>query len=67
MAVKSKKGGVKVLVASGPEGLEASPTGLVKWRVPADYKGGDAEVLLTVRDASGQEVFHTFTIRVTDE
>ncbi len=67
MAVKSRKGGVKFQVATGPDGLEVSPTGLVKWHVPADYKGGDAEVLLTVRDASGQEVFHTFTIRITDE
>ena len=50
-----------------PGGDGASPTGLVKWTVPANYKGGDAEVLITVRDDSGQEVFHTFTIRITDD
>ncbi len=66
LEVKSKKGGVKYQLSSGPEGMEVSPTGLVKWRVPADYKGGDGEVLITVRDASGQEVFHAFGIRPTD-
>jgi hypothetical protein len=66
VAVKSKKGGVKVTLASGPEGMTVSPTGLVKWRVPADFKGGESNVVLTVRDGSDQEVFHTFTLRIGD-
>jgi hypothetical protein len=63
---KSKKGGVKYQLSSGPEGMEVSPAGLVKWQVPAGFQGAEADVLITVRDASGQEVFHTFTVRVSD-
>jgi hypothetical protein len=66
VTVKSKKGQVKYQIGSGPEGLQVSPEGLVKWRVPADFKGEESPVILTLRDASGQEVFHTFTIRVTE-
>ena len=66
VVVKSKKGQVKYQIDSGPEGLRVSPEGLIKWQVPADFKGAGSDVILTVRDASGQEAFHTFTIRVTD-
>jgi hypothetical protein len=66
VAVKSKAGGVRYQLAAGPERLEVSPGGLVKWRVPADFKGNEGDVILTIRDASGQEVFHTFTIRISD-
>ena len=32
------------------------------WDVPADAV--DQDVILTIRDKSGQDVFHTFTIKV---
>src|SRR5262249_9428309 len=67
IAVKSNKGGVNYQLSSGPEGMEVSPEGLVKWRVPAGFKSTEVEVLITVRDASGEEVFHPFTVRVADE
>lgn len=35
----------------------------ITWRVPAAV-AGDHEVILTVAGAGGQEVFHTFTVRV---
>jgi hypothetical protein len=63
--VKSRRGEVKYALASGPEGMTVSPTGLVRWRVPAGFKGGESTVVLTIRDASGQEVFHTFPVRIT--
>jgi hypothetical protein len=66
LTVKSKKGEVKYKVGSGPDGMEISPTGLVKWKVPSDAKNGQNEVILNVRDASGQEEFHTFKLRLTD-
>ncbi len=65
ITTKSKKGDVKYTLSSGPPGMEVSATGSVKWRVPADFKGA-ADVLITVRDASGQEAFHTFIVRITD-
>jgi hypothetical protein len=65
IATKSKKGDVKYELSSGPSGMEVSPTGKVKWRVPPEFKPGEADVLITVRDGAGQVAFHTFTIRIT--
>jgi S1-C subfamily serine protease len=66
LTVKSKKGGIKYALDSGPEGMEISETGLVRWPVPADAKDEQA-VVITVRDAAGQEAFHTFTIKIARE
>jgi hypothetical protein len=64
LAVKTRKGGVKYKVESGPKGMEVTPTGLLKWTVPAEGTEKDVEVILTVRDSEGQEVFHTFTLQL---
>lgn len=61
--VKSKHGGVRFRLDSGPKGMAVSEAGVVTWAVPADATG-DHNVILTVRDKSGQEVFHTFAVRV---
>jgi hypothetical protein len=62
--VKSKQGAVTFTLDSGPKGMAVSAAGVVTWAVPADAEGGDRDVILTVRDKSGQEVFHTFAVRV---
>lgn len=62
--VKSKRGGVSFKLESGPEGMTVSPAGVVTWRVPAD--SGEANVIITIKDASGQEVFHTFNLAYGD-
>jgi len=62
--VWSKKGGVKLKLEAGPAGM-AVAAGAVTWDVPADHPAGDAPaVILTVSDAGGQEIFHTFTLSV---
>lgn len=61
--VWSKKGGVKVKVDSGPDGMKATG-GTVSWDVPAKSAGDEPAVILTVSDASGQESFHTFTLSI---
>src|SRR5262249_24442356 len=66
MAVKSKKGGLKYRVASGPKGMEVSPDGFVKWKAPADSTETVVDVILTVSDSAGQEAFHTFKLGVGD-
>ena len=43
--------------------MTVSPVGVVDWSVPGDATG-DHEVILTVKDKTGQEVFHPFTVRV---
>ena len=47
--VKSKKGGVKVTLASGPEGLQVTPAGKVTWTVPADAAGDHHEMFCSDR------------------
>ena len=61
IAVKSKKGGVKYKLDAGPDGMAISPTGRVTWDVPADF-AVEVSVIVTVSDATGQEVFHTFKL-----
>jgi uncharacterized protein (TIGR03067 family) len=61
--VWSKKGGVKVKLESGPDGMTESG-GTLSWQVPDRGSEDEAAVLLTVSDASGQETFHSFTVAV---
>jgi S1-C subfamily serine protease len=58
--VLSKKGGVKLRLESGPNGMELAD-GRLSWEVPASYTGL-ATVVLAVSDASGREVLHSFTL-----
>ena len=48
---------------SGPEGMRLSPSGRLTWDVPAELAEAEEAVILSIRDASGQQVFHSFTIR----
>jgi hypothetical protein len=64
LVVKVKKGRVTFRLDSGPKGMAISKEGIVSWAVPPNASEGDQDVILTVRDGAGQEVFHTFTIRV---
>jgi predicted Zn finger-like uncharacterized protein len=66
LAVKSKKGGVKVSLESGPKGLTVTPAGAVTWDVPNNYSDPEAGVILLVKDQGGQEVFHSFRLSVRD-
>jgi hypothetical protein len=61
VGIKSNKGGVKLKLEAGPGGMKVNGT-TVTWDVPKNYDGKDANVILTVSDASGQEVFHTFSL-----
>jgi hypothetical protein len=63
LQVKSKTGGVKFTLDSGPEGMTLSKDGLIRWDVPADIEAGQHGVIITVEDASGQTLLHSFTIR----
>lgn len=61
---QSKRGGVTCKLESGPPGMTCSPDGTVAWAVPAGNADEDVAVIITVRDATGQEIFHTFNITV---
>jgi hypothetical protein len=66
LAVKSKKGGVTYRVDSGPEGMKVGADGRLTWAVPAGFAESRVDVILTVGDAAGQEIFHTFRLAVVD-
>ncbi len=65
--VKSKKGNVRFKIEFGPEGMSVAPDGTLNWRVPPNLTESEVRVLLTVTDASGQEVFHSFKLAVADK
>jgi hypothetical protein len=62
--VKSKQGGVTYRLESGPAGMKVSPGGLLTWTVPGDFANVEATVILSVKDRSGQEIFHTFRVQI---
>ena len=64
--VKSRKGGLKYSLESGPAGMTVSETGKVTWPVPTEPTEDDVTVIVNIRNAAGQERFHTFTLSVRD-
>jgi S1-C subfamily serine protease len=66
LVVKSKRGGVKYKLDAGPPGMSVGPTGKIDWAVPAAFADKTAAVIVAVSDASGQEVYKTFTIGVEE-
>lgn len=63
--VKSNRGSLQYKVESGPRNLAVSPKGKITWQVP-ERAEADVPVIISVRDASGQECLHGFTLRIED-
>jgi hypothetical protein len=63
--VMSKAGGVEFKLASGPANMTVNAkTGVVAWQVPAAFKEEEFKAIVSVKDSAGQEIFHSFTVRV---
>ena len=62
--VQSREKELSYSLESGPNGLSVSPPGAVTWKVPKSAAPGQNTVIIKVRDASGQEIFHTFVINL---
>ncbi|MGC8642199.1 MAG: hypothetical protein ACP5XB_20235 [Isosphaeraceae bacterium] len=60
----SNKGPVHFELAAGPKGLSVSSEGKLRWRVPLDAEHKDYEVVITLSDSSGRQLFHTIRIKV---
>lgn len=60
---RSKRGGVKIALESGPEGMKLVEGRLV-WEVPAHFSDNAASVILLIGDASGQEIYQSFVVEV---
>lgn len=66
IVTRSAHGKVRISLDSGPEGMKLKRNRLT-WKVPADFEPGPTSVILTLTDASGQEVFHSFTLKVSND
>ncbi|MGA2256356.1 MAG: serine protease [Thermoguttaceae bacterium] len=64
MVVKSRLGGVRYTLSSGPEGMTLSSDGELQWSVPANQPTGHVAVVITIKDASNQEVLHSFNLAI---
>jgi hypothetical protein len=64
MKIRSKKGGVKAALQSGPKGMTVSKDGLVSWQVPLRLQDPHVTVIVQVSNDSGQSAFHSFSINV---
>jgi hypothetical protein len=53
-------------VESGPPGMTISDKGLLAWTPPANHADGEESIILSVRDALGQEMFQAFRLKVTE-
>jgi hypothetical protein len=58
----ARKGPVTYKLETAPKGMTVSKSGQIKWAVPANFAEDRAEVIVLVRDANGQETFHTFAL-----
>src|SRR5262245_50819471 len=47
--------------------MKVSPAGAVSWNVPADVNETQTDVIMTISDAAGQEIFHTFKLAIVKE
>ena len=66
IAVKSKRGGLKYKLESGPKGMSVSSSGLLTWNVPPDLVEKTAQAIITVADAGGQDIFHSIQMAVRE-
>lgn len=46
--------------------MQITPDGRLSWQVPANLAEKEATAIVAVRDAAGQECFHTFTVMVRE-
>ncbi|MFO0966319.1 MAG: MJ0042-type zinc finger domain-containing protein [Gemmataceae bacterium] len=63
---RSKKGGLKYNLDSGPEGMKIDAAGKLTWATPADFADRESTVIITISDAAGLETLHTFRLSVLD-
>jgi S1-C subfamily serine protease len=64
VVARSSGGTVRYELTSGPAGLSVTPDGTLSWNVPLDGGGKSFEVILTVSDSSGRQLFHTIHLKI---
>jgi serine protease Do len=61
---RSRRGGLKYELSSAPEGMTISQEGRLRWNVPTEIEEEEVTPIITIKDNSGAEIFHTFSMRV---
>ena len=61
---RSRRGGLKYELTSGPEGMTISPEGRLTWNVPVEFEEEEVTPVITIKDNYGSDIFHTFSMRV---
>ena len=64
IAVKSKNGDVRYKLESGPDGMEVAENGELTWNVPDSHQTGPVGVIVSITDASAQEIYHSFNLTI---
>lgn len=64
--VRSKKGSVTFKLEYGPPGMKLASDGRLTWSVPANNQDKDVDVLVSIGDASDQEIFHSFKLAINE-
>ena len=59
---RAKQGQITYQLESAPDGMTLSADGLVNWAVPADLEDTEVNVIITLRDATGQQIFHNLKL-----
>jgi hypothetical protein len=61
---RSRRGGLKYELSSGPDGMTISQEGRLSWNVPTEFADVEVTPIVTIKDNSGSEIFHTFSMPV---
>jgi hypothetical protein len=61
---RSRRGGLKFELSGGPEGMTVSREGRLTWNVPTEFEEEEVTPVIAIKDNSGSEIFHTFSMRV---
>lgn len=62
--VQSSGKKVRISLEDGPDGAELTRKNQLKWTVPEGYAETWARFLLTITNAEGQELFHSFEVAI---
>ena len=58
----SKHGGVEFELSSAPADMTISSTGKISWTVPDDFKDTKVNVIVSIKDSTGQSQYETFSL-----
>jgi hypothetical protein len=62
IVVKSKSGGVRFALESGPPGMKVGADGVLRWQVTEQIDAKAHPVIVTIRDGKGKDIQHSFDI-----